>query len=118
MREILFRAWDKKISDFIFFGLIDTSICSNYTLTEWINLPKNQYTGLKDKNGKMIFENDIVKYTKPQSFGGEVFMGAVFYDDCSASFYLKGNCDVFCFDYDVICEVIGNIYTTPELLNS
>ena len=72
-----------------------------------------QYTDIKDKSGKKVFEHDIVKAYDPLD---EIsFIGVVKYFD--GSFYI---CDTeFCsyyrwMDYEV--EVIGNIYDNPELL--
>ena len=76
-----------------------------------------QYTGLTDKNGKKIFEGDVVcvndrlmpHYEKLSTFIGEV-------DHKDASFVIVG--DVIThyrwLDYEV--EVIGNIHDNPELL--
>lgn len=76
-----------------------------------------QYTGLTDKNGKKIFEGDVVRvndrlmphYEKLSTFIGEV-------DHKDASFVIVG--DVIAhyrwLDYEV--EVIGNIHDNPELL--
>ena len=72
-----------------------------------------QYTGLKDKSGKEIFEGDIVKYHPEanQGIGRVVFQGSGFYviDDFDCildEFAVKG------------IEVIGNIYDNPELLEA
>lgn len=76
-----------------------------------------QYTGLTDKNGTKIFEDDIVKCDDD--------IGAVSYSDLFAKFRvtyneISGNwfdfegecCDPIMF----YCEVIGNIHDNPELL--
>ena len=82
-----------------------------------------QYTGLKDKNGKRIFDGDIVAqnwydYDEPRddSFGKVVFCEY----DCSFS-VMDVNKDGFmplgrCGSYHWEVEVIGNIHDNPELL--
>ena len=82
-----------------------------------------QYTGLKDKNGKRIFEGDIVAqnwydYDEPRddSFGKVVFCEY----DCSFS-VMDVNKDGFmplgrCGSYHWEVEVIGNIHDNPEML--
>ena len=77
-----------------------------------------QYTGLKDKNGKRIFEGDILK-----DDWGKVY--EVFFTEQSCSFmarlenapneYEKGNYRIGRAWCDTI-RVIGNIHDTPELL--
>lgn len=80
-----------------------------------------QFTGLKDKNGKEIYEGDIVKapYLDP-IFGGVVnnmFVNIVVgYNKDSFVLEYDGNLRVYISDlYDNI-EIIGNIYDNPELL--
>ena len=82
-----------------------------------------QYTGLMDKNGKRIFEGDIVAqnwydYDEPRddSFGKVVFCEY----DCSFS-VMDVNKDGFmplgrCGSYHWEAEVIGNIHDNPEML--
>lgn len=72
-----------------------------------------QFTGLYDKNGKMIFEGDIVKCC------GEI--RSVIFDEDMAAFEFDSHDPVenpdglcLCADYNA-CEVIGNIHDNPEL---
>ena len=86
-----------------------------------------QYTGLKDKNGKLIFEGDIVSvysdcdgyYVEERDLRGVVMFDDENFFDYEVSFNHIRNC---CLEYlanhrDNI-EVIGNIHDNPELLEA
>lgn len=73
-----------------------------------------QYTGLKDKNGKKIFEGDIVRY-------GDTVHKVVFEQRNGTAYFglVYSSIETFPFDYyqDLKqIEVIGNIHENPELL--
>ena len=114
MREIKFRAWDKQTKK-----MDDWQYVSTYdNLTRWIEWPERkvlmQYTGLKDKNGKEVFEGDIYIYTgkfegSPPSYVGNL----------QSFFELKGSLEDahgFVYGDDYSFEVIGNIWENTELL--
>ena len=68
-----------------------------------------QYTGLKDKNNKEIYEGDILF----ESFSEEYFKVA--FENGS----FRAEVDEYSLDledYAHICEVVGNIYENPELM--
>ena len=82
-----------------------------------------QYTGIKDKNGKKIFEFDVVKVRITQTEDKQTYVdckykiGVIVYNEDFALFTCKNNFMNFINwafnDY----EVIGNVYDNPELLN-
>lgn len=73
-----------------------------------------QYTGLKDKNNKEIYEGDILF----ESFGEKYYK--VVFENGSFRAEFEGDFEEHSFDLiDVVaqgCEIVGNIYENPELL--
>lgn len=106
MRIIKFRAWDKVNKNMLY-------DVSTGTVTIWYkeisskseNCVFMQYTNLKDKNDKEIYENDVVANEYGYKF--EI----VFKDGC----WFAGDTEVGFMRKDKY-KIIGNIYENPELL--
>jgi uncharacterized phage protein (TIGR01671 family) len=134
MRTIKFRAWDKvnnriwnDIEDLGFFRRevnADKSFCgatitkdsghAQFYSNEQLELM--QFTGLLDKNGKEIYEGDLIKAEEPD-FETGVFIYKVDFHD--ASFWGQDkDFNHYPLRQFTDIEVIGNIYENPELLNS
>ena len=79
-----------------------------------------QCTGLKDKNGKLIWENDVVAYWDTYStesgYAEADCIGKVVWDDETISFQVTNRLSAESYEVLDECSVIGNIFDNPELL--
>jgi len=72
-----------------------------------------QYTGLEDKNGKEIYEGDIVQAY--DSWDNRTFCGNVIYSEKLASFVFVNEGDEYYITFFSL-EIVGNIFENPQLI--
>ena len=128
MREILFRGKRTDNGEWIYGDLrhisdwkggynphiVNNTNGRNNSVTGLEIIPETvgQYTGLTDKNGKRIFEGDILK-----TFG---YIYVIMWDSTRALFYLRDPVyrvtSDFYYYFGSDLSVIGNIHDNPELL--
>ena len=125
MRTIKFRAWDKtaklmcNVLELHFPNEDGSGVTTDNYQGSFERFELMQYTGLKDKNGKEIYEGDIVKgYFKVEEVEDYIFLGLTDKEKKQGVklFVIE---DIF-YPYtnpipDEI-EVIGNIYENKKLL--
>ena len=130
MREIKFRAWDTKIMSYDGFSI--EAVGRAYWVGDFMeemgelgdSCTLMQYTGLKDKNGKEIYEGDILAMPE---ISKEVYwivewtaLRGFMHDgeDMPVGFTIKSNIPQHIHPDVINLEIIGNIYENPELLST
>lgn len=119
MREIKFRVWHPDEGNMYYFNcfkeITDWQADDFYRAdnTDDACVDFMQFTGLHDKNGKEIYEGDIVKsfFVDTDEAGNEIYKYYIIevkYDEVLCSYKI---------DKFMNLEVIGNIYENKELLN-
>jgi len=135
MREIKFRAWSKtgnKLGSPINYLTVDgaTRLLNSmrYAEESGEEIILMQYTGLKDKNGKEIYEGDILQFTEideDSAFGAEEtnIVEVKWIDEIAQyrAVFQSGRRTELHFVIQlptvISCEIIGNIYENPNLLS-
>ena len=128
MRELKFRAWDKRLKKWAMDNVVSVQNSLKDRITIGCELDTNipevdeeeqihvmQYTGLKDKHGKDIFEGDLLNMPNDDFEPLEVFFenGEFRVRHCTGNGYLSGD---GLYVYSLEGELVGNIYENPELL--
>jgi len=124
MRELKFRAWDKKRNIMIgedypdnwgsekqeyWADVFEISLTGITEITQNARFEIMQYTGLRDKNGKEIYEGDVLCWPKYEGTENQT-RWPVEWDDERAQFtYWSPRMDA---------EVVGNIYEHPGLIKN
>lgn len=130
-REIKFRVWNKeiKIWEDNYCITKDGSVllspsCYDPVITKTNDVVLMQYTGLKDKNEREIYEGDILTdHSKRPTSMREVNGEVIFFEDYggyAVAIYSDDYRERYIYELRSIVakeyEIVGNIYENPELL--
>lgn len=111
--RFMVRVWDIKRERYVYNAQFEPDYDVIEDDTEYI---PEQCTGLKDKNGKLIYEGDIINY----NFSGEVNTVETFAKKVSQGKHIVEFCEYYFAPFNFVnvsdVEVIGNVHENPELL--
>ena len=145
MRELKFRAWDKKRNIMIgedypdnwgsekqeyWADVFEISLTGITEITQNARFEIMQYTGLRDKNEKEIYEGDVVEikgeeYYSNESFctedgewmfSGEIAMNSLMWMAINRDSTAIPLCDLLHGDMEI--DIIGNVFENPELIKN
>lgn len=111
MRKLKFRAWDTNVNKFLYWDFLKTKI-ANFFDTDFLVV--QEFTGMQDKNGKEIYEGDIVRIFNNNTVFLEVqfrnqYVGGwiLFHNKLKGELSLgvRSSMDI---------EVVGNIFENPQ----
>jgi uncharacterized phage protein (TIGR01671 family) len=136
-RVIKFRAWDSERGKMVFpmvmnwwqdegapafkSEFVDCDASHECTSKYLFEVDLMQFTGLRDKNGKEIYEGDVVRFIDVGVIGSQHYKnegepkGVVRWSDFGAFYLDDGDEGPFMHSMTEF-EVIGNVYENPELL--
>jgi uncharacterized phage protein (TIGR01671 family) len=125
MRSFRFRAWDKKNKIMLPVCCWEMGAVGYISTGSYDDIDGNektggvvqeyeimQYTGLEDRNGKRIYEGDIVEASFKQYYDHHPRHVLIKYED--GCFCAKEEIELYNFNSE--CKVVGNIYENPELM--
>jgi len=115
-----FRVWYKGAYTFFNFDTLNQE-SRLFFENEIKNNNVEQCTGLKDKNEKLIYEGDSVKWeTNSQSLGKQIIIGVITFDSYNTRYQITTKNNIYAFGKEYQIEekiqIIGNIHENPELL--